>query len=148
MKCSAIAVVAVALAVSGCASTTALRDFSSDGCSLFPDGDLSDRHKWLDCCVRHDMAYWRGGTAGERRRADAELKQCVAARTDNAGLAESMYLGVRAGGSPLLPSWFRWGYGWGYGRGYAPLTAEQQKLADDKLATYRRRRAEPSCHAP
>jgi len=148
MKCIAILGAGLAFVLCGCASTMVLRDFSSDGCSLFPDGDASDRDRWSDCCVQHDMAYWRGGTAEERHRADAELKRCVAARTDNAALAEGMYLGVRAGGSPLLPSWFRWGYGWGYGRGYAALTAQQQKLADDKLAQYQRLRSEPTCRAP
>ena len=51
--------------LSGCALAKAsdLRDFTSDGCSLFPDGTIGDRIKWCQCCLLHDIAYWRGGTA-------------------------------------------------------------------------------------
>ncbi len=39
-----------------------LRPFTSDGCSLAPDGTLSDVEKWRPCCVAHDKIYWLGGT--------------------------------------------------------------------------------------
>ena len=97
-----------------------LRPFTSDGCSLFPDGTIKDRTKWCDCCLSHDMAYWQGGTAAERKKADEILRDCVFERTKDKGLAETMYLGVRAGGHPAFPAWYRWGYGWSYGRGYKP----------------------------
>ena len=35
--------------------------FTTDGCTLWPDGF------WQSCCVEHDMAYWCGGSAEERR---------------------------------------------------------------------------------
>ena len=35
--------------------------FTSDGCSSFPDGTPANQSLWLECCVRHDLAYWRGG---------------------------------------------------------------------------------------
>lgn len=117
---------AAALALSGCASTKVLRDFTTDGCSLFPDGD------WCGCCLDHDWVYWRGGTADERKRADQVLRACVEARTGGTVLAGLMYYGVRAGGNPLVPTPFRWGYGWGYGRGYAPLTDDEAQLIDPK----------------
>ncbi len=38
-----------------------LRPFTSDGCSLFPDGTTRDRTRWCDCCMGHDIACWQGG---------------------------------------------------------------------------------------
>ena len=71
-----------------------------------------------------------GGTTEERRNADYALQACVLERTGNKTLAEMMYKGVRAGGHPAFPAWYRWGYGWRYGRGYAPLTQqEKQQIA-------------------
>jgi hypothetical protein len=43
------------------AEATGLKDFTSDGCSLFPDGTIINRAKWCECCLRHDIAYWRAG---------------------------------------------------------------------------------------
>jgi hypothetical protein len=127
---------AAALTLSGCASTQVLRDFTTDGCSLFPDGDTENPECWSDCCVEHDKAYWRGGSAAERKKADAALRDCVLARTGRQTLADQMYQGVRLSGTPLFPTTFRWGYGWDYGRGYQPLTPGEQQQADEKLGTY------------
>lgn len=135
------------LALGGCASTHELRDFNSDGCSLFPDGDAVDPVRWHSCCVTHDAAYWRGGTADQRKAADTALRACVA-QTGRPALAGLMYDGVRAGGTPLFPAWFRWGYGWGYGRGYEPLTPEEQQRAEDKLAAYRLSHASSGVPSP
>lgn len=128
---------AAALTTSACASTQVLHDVTSDGCSYFPDGDAENPVRWCDCCVTHDLAYWRGGTAEEREHADAALRDCVLARTGRQTLANQMYRGVRLAGTPLLPTGFRWGYGWGYGRGYEPLKPDEQRRADEKLAAYR-----------
>lgn len=135
---------AVALMINGCASTHTLRDFTTDGCSFFPDGDAENPERWHDCCVHHDMAYWRGGTAEERETADLGLRDCVAARTARPTLANQMYRGVRIGGAPLLPTTFRWGYGWGYGRGYEPLSCDEQQQANEKIARYRLDHSNPS----
>ena len=85
--------------------------FTTDGCSVSPDGD------WLDCCITHDLAYWCGGTSEERKLADEALKACVA-RVSPAR-APFMWLGVRMGGAPWMPAPWRWGYGWDYPAGYA-----------------------------
>lgn len=95
--------------------------FTSDGCS----GGLSiawravfrEPPPFEGCCVAHDLAYWRGGTAEQRADADVELWHCVAP-TGRPWLAWVMWLGVRPGGSPHLPTAWRWGYGWYYGHGY------------------------------
>ena len=102
---------AVVLLAAACGSDSELRPFSSDGCSLFPDASLISGDDWCDCCFRHDIAYWRGGTAGEREAADIALRQCVLDRTGNETLATTMYEGVRFGGSPYFLNWYRWGYG-------------------------------------
>lgn len=114
-----------ALALSGCAVHT-LKPFTTDGCSLYPDGTEAAPQEWRDCCVTHDIAYWQGGTRKQRLAADESFRACVVQRSEDPGRAARMFHGVRAGGSAALPTPFRWGYGWGYGRGYEPLNAEER----------------------
>jgi len=140
--CANAILLSVTLALGACASPRVLRDFITDGCTLFPDsaGDAC----WTDCCVAHDRAYWRGGTADERKRSDTTLRECVAAR-GRPTLASQMYRGVRLTGMPLWPTWYRWGYGWGYGRGYAPLTPDEQRQAEQKLESRQPAPPDPAC---
>ena len=56
--------------------------------------------------------------------ADQQLQQCVA-KVGAPQIAKLMLAGVRVGGSPYLPTPFRWGYGWSYPRGYKVLTTEE-----------------------
>jgi hypothetical protein len=145
MRWLAAALLVLASAQLGCAGATrSLHPFTSDGCSLFPDGDSSRHLDWRDCCVTHDVAYWRGGTEAERLEADEALRRCVAARTRDPGLAKFRYDGVRVGGAPWFPTWYRWGYGWAYGRQYAPLTDAERAQADAELARWRQAGATPA----
>jgi hypothetical protein len=91
--------------------------FVTDGCSLwFDDG-------WAEpCCVEHDIRYWCGGEAEERSAADAALAACVDT-LEPSWFAESMRLGVRAGGHPIFPTWYRWGYGRDYWPWYDDYSA-------------------------
>lgn len=130
------------------ATASELNRFSSDGCSLFPDGTPNDRSRWCDCCFDHDLAYWRGGSREERKAADRALRSCVMERTKNQALAETMYTGVRLGGSPVFPTWYRWGYGWKYGRGYRKLKAEESRQVDEKLASYTKNHPSGYCRKP
>jgi len=131
---SLITLVLLSPAMVNCAtSASVLHDFKSDGCSLFPDGSLEHRDLWCDCCFAHDIAYWRGGTQEERKRADETLRDCVLDRTHSKALAVLMYDGVRTGGHPVFPTWYRWAYGWSYGRGYKALTEEEQQQSKEKL---------------
>jgi len=114
------------------AEASELRPFTTDGCSSFPDGPPADPDKWRNCCLEHDKAYWLGGTYAERSRADRELKTCIA-QAENRVLADLMWAGVRAGGSPWWPTRFRWSYGWPYTRGYRAVTEAERKLADSLL---------------
>ncbi len=107
-----------------------LKPFTSDGCSSFPNGiPFNDENLWLDCCIKHDVHYWRGGTFKERKKADLGLQECITEKAGNA-LGEAMYLGVRAGGDTNLPFSWRWGYGWSIDRGYAELNSDEQAQAD------------------
>ena len=111
-------------------------DFSSDGCSQFPDGTLSEKNLWCDCCIAHDVAYWQGGSQEQKQQADRDLQDCVLQKTDNKLLAGTMYYGVVLGGSPVFPMWHRWGYGWQYGRGYQTLSLLEKKQVEGKLKDY------------
>ena len=100
-----------------------LAQFSSNGCSVFPDGDT------FACCYVHDMAYWAGGTAAERRRADLNLHQCVVDVTGRNYVASGvMYAAVSIFGLPGVPTRVRWGYGWGDSRqvSYNALTSSER----------------------
>ena len=102
-----------------------IKPFTSDGCSLFPDGTFEQNELWLSCCTAHDLAYWQGGTYEQRLDADNELRQCVA-KVGEPQIANLMLAGVRVGGSPYFPTSYRWGYGWSYSRFYKPLTEEEK----------------------
>lgn len=120
----------------GCTPQNSLKDFTSDGCSLFPDRDLITEQDWCECCFEHDILYWQGGTKEERLLADTKLKDCVLERTHNEILAGTIYHGVRVGGSPYFYNWYRWGYGWSYERKYKPLTDAEKKIVKQKLDKY------------
>ncbi len=114
-----------------------LKPFTTDGCSSFPDGTPDNRALWVNCCIRHDLSYWKGGTSQERLDADLALQNCVKA-VGETEVARLMLAGVRAGGSPYFPTPYRWGYGWPYARGYRTLSTDelvqvQQRLQDLEL---------------
>ncbi len=81
------------------------KEFRTDGCSLWPDGD------WQSCCVDHDMEYWCGGSASERKKFDHTLGSCIAGKGHSV-LGPTMGVAVRVGGLWVLPTPWRWGYGW------------------------------------
>jgi hypothetical protein len=81
------------------------RPFTTDGCTLTPDGP------WQSCCVEHDMVYWCGGSADVRRRADEIFRACVTAK-GTATRGAIYYHAVRFAAAPWLPFPWRWGYGW------------------------------------
>ena len=111
-----------------------LKLFTTDGCSSFPDGTVTQQTLWLQCCIKHDLAYWKGGTVEERLNADKALEHCVAEIGEPA-VAQLMLAGVRVGGSPYFPTPFRWGYGWPYPRGYHALSAQEKQQVHNQLKT-------------
>ena len=81
------------------------RPFTTDGCTLTPDG------AWQTCCIEHDMVYWCGGNADERRRADDTFRACITDKA-TATRAAIYHWAVRVAGAPWLPVPWRWAYGW------------------------------------
>nr|WP_282110705.1 hypothetical protein [Shewanella algicola] len=111
------------------ARANTLAPFTSDGCSVFPDGTFEQGELWLGCCQKHDFDYWKGGTFDERLASDKALRVCVA-KVGQPQIALLMLAGVRVGGTPYLPTQFRWGYGWPYPRNYGALTADELKQVE------------------
>ncbi len=101
-----------------------LKPFTTDGCSAFPDGTPNQKSLWIECCIRHDLAYWKGGTYDQRLEADQSLETCVS-QAGEPEIAQLMLAGVRVGGSPYFPTTYRWGYGWPYPRGYKALSNDE-----------------------
>lgn len=89
-------------------------EFTTDGCSMFPDGI------WGECCLAHDIDYWMGGDKMQRFRSDVRLRECIQKTGEGLltfkALSWLMWTGVRFGGYFWLPTPFRWGYGWKYPR--------------------------------
>jgi hypothetical protein len=117
-------IVSSLLLVSAYVQADTLAPFTSDGCSAFPDGTIDQKNLWLKCCQRHDFDYWQGGTYQQRIVSDQQLKQCVA-DVGEPTIAVLMLAGVRVGGTPYLPTSFRWGYGWSYPKLYGALSVEE-----------------------
>lgn len=105
--------------------------FTTDGCSRAPDDH------WAACCIAHDIPYWCGGSEKDREAADWFLKQCV--NRQEGIIGNLYYAGTRLGGSPWLPTPWRWGYGWDdWPRGYEKLEHSPpviQLLHDLKVKT-------------
>lgn len=113
-----------------------LKPFTTDGCSSFPDGTIKQQSIWVNCCIRHDLAYWKGGTYDDRLKADKNLESCVA-KIGEPEIALIMLAGVRVGGSPFYPTSYRWGYGWPYLRGYKALSEEEKQEVKHKLKLFK-----------
>ncbi len=109
-----------------------ISQFTSDGCSAFPDGTISENELWLSCCTAHDFAYWKGGTYDERLKADNDLQVCVS-KLGEETISMIMLAGVRIGGTPFIPTSFRWGYGWQFPRGYGKLSSEEINKIQERL---------------
>ena len=90
-----------------------------DGCTLVPDFNFSR------CCDNHDIRYWAGGSASDRKAADIKFRNCIR-RADHRILAEIYYYGVRVAGTPYLPTPWRWGFGWDFPYGYGDGSEKQQ----------------------
>lgn len=107
-------------------STVSLKPFTSDGCSVFPDGTFKQKNLWLNCCIKHDYDYWQGGSFQDKLASDQALK-LFGEKVGQPEVAALMLAGVRVGGSAYLPTQFRWGYGWPYPRLYGDLSKVEQE---------------------
>ncbi len=122
----------VALSFALNAKSGEIKPFTTDGCSAFPDGVIKEQSLWLNCCTKHDLAYWKGGTFAQKQEADAKLEQCVA-NVGEPEIAKLMLAGVKVGGSAYYPTSYRWAYGWPYLRGYKALSEEENKQVNTSI---------------
>jgi len=85
--------------------------FSSDGCTMWPD--ITNGKDIYPACFLHDLKYWAGypNEDVERLIADAELMIDVAKIRESTKMAETMFHGVRVGGTGTLKMAFSWGFG-------------------------------------
>jgi hypothetical protein len=115
-----------------------LKPFTTDGCSVWIDGTVSEPYLWRHCCVAHDKAYWVGGTELERTKADEDLLVCVSDVSSKA-MGNYMHFFVSAAGGPFMMTPYRWGYGWdflerGKPRGYKTPTAAEWIQVNELLS--------------
>jgi hypothetical protein len=87
--------------------------FATDGCTLFPD--RLPLHDLRAICVTHDIRYWLGGTAEERREVDLAFKDAIT-HTGPFGkpLSNLMFMSVRAFGDSALARLHNANWGFGY----------------------------------
>ena len=106
-----------------------LRPFFSDGCSSSPDATplTINSEGWIDCCIKHDTAYWLGGTREEKESADNNLERCMAEK-GSPRIGKIYNLFVRQFGGPNSQHNYRWGYGWNFQREFAPISESESKL--------------------
>ena len=85
--------------------------FASDGCTMWPD--KTDGKDIYSACFLHDLKYWAGypNEDVERLIADAELMIDVAKIRESTKMAETMFHGIRVGGTSNLKLAFSWGFG-------------------------------------
>jgi len=88
-----------------------IRPFKSDGCTHW-------MNEWkgvniYSACFVHDLKYWAGypNEDVERLIADAELMIDVAKLLNSTIMAETMFFGVRIGGTETFKRPFSWGFG-------------------------------------
>lgn len=74
--------------------------------------------------MAHDMWYWAGGNEKYKTQSDKELGQCIAKATSKT-FGELVTQGVTIGGSSILPTTWRWGFGRDNLQGSIPLSSAQ-----------------------
>ena len=85
--------------------------FKSDGCSLWFNS--WKKSNLFPACFLHDLKYWAGYPEEniERLVADAELMIDVARILGSTQMAETMFHGVRVGGTEVFKRSFSWAFG-------------------------------------
>jgi len=98
---------------------------NSDGCTVLSWVYNTLTRKKLpfrECCVSHDEDYWYGGTRKQRSESDKRLRKCVYTYNNGTFLSKlfytvlswAMWVAVRIGGSPKIPSPWRWEFSSNY----------------------------------
>lgn len=126
-----LALVFLVLGFGSVTQARGLSPFVSDGCSSSPDGFVPGV-ELLECCIAHDIQYWKGGTYEEKEVADSEFKMCLYRKTLPV-IADAYYESVKIGGLKELKAPWAWGYGWAPLRDYAPLSQIEKQEVQAKL---------------
>ena len=93
--------------------------FTWDGCSggisaltnlFFTKVDWEDGNG----CLKHDYAYWKGGTFTMKRNADNDLYNHIVSLGHSKIYAYIVWFAIAIGGLPFIPAPWRWGYGYPY----------------------------------
>jgi len=90
------------------------KEFTTDSCTLWLNSIF--KNDFTDICIEHDIEYWKGGSAEDRKHADVILRDKINSKMPLMG--DVMYLGARLFGHPLIPTPWRWGYVFEYPRTY------------------------------
>jgi hypothetical protein len=107
--------------------------FTTDYCTGYPEGTLSQPRLWAHCCLEHDLYYWAGGTKTDCDETDLRLRTCVE-QTGAVIHARIMYMGVRLGKkSPIKFETKKWGNGWGAKRSYEALTSQEVDIISAEM---------------
>lgn len=113
-----------------------IRPFHSDLCTGIREGPKSNPWLWAHCCIEHDLFYWAGGSAEYRKKADQNLKLCIADR-GHPRFAKIVYSSVRLGRySPFYVRDQHWGNAWSKRRNYRLISAEDIRLIEVDLKNY------------
>jgi hypothetical protein len=110
---------------------SAVEDFTSNGCTFFPDG------RFYTCCFAHDWEHWAGGTKADRWRSDVALRRCVIDLTGGRALANIIYSGVRLARLPGAIFGDGWSRAWKRVKRarYGPLSEAELDLLRAKTAS-------------
>ncbi len=105
----------------------AWQDRMSDGCTV-PQftgvaGLLTFSPKETACCVKHDRAYYLGGSIVDRLHADEDLRACFLTAGSGLLKAEAVFKAVRLGGEPFA----RLPYSWAFGGSVFTYTLQPQR---------------------
>ncbi len=87
--------------------------FVYDGCTLFPERMMG--HDFSTACLRHDVAYWLGGSDADKVRADAVFRDALSTSGPLGFVfAPLMHTAVRIFGDTWIAKLCNanWGFGW------------------------------------
>lgn len=79
-------------------------DGCSGGISKFWRKVIGTPPAWEECCNKHDVAYGWGGTEGDRKAADKELRNCMK-KMGHPFRAQIYYMAVRVFGRRHFNYW-------------------------------------------
>lgn len=109
-----------------------LKNFETDGCTMFVDGPPSKPGLWKHCCLEHDMRYWFGGDQSDMDKTDLRLKSCVN-EVAGATWAELIYIGVRTGHNSPVKNKTHWSWGWTLSRANTKLSTVERDYVIEEV---------------